>query len=111
VPEYSPRFRTAVLLCGAGTAGVYQAGVLKALHEAGIKIDLVAGHGPGAANALGAAIDGGARLWDPSGPWSSASLARAYRWRGALRVFWAGLALAAIALLSPLLVMLVAAAF
>jgi hypothetical protein len=111
VPEYSPRFRTAVLLCGAGTAGVYQAGVLKALHEAGIKIDLLAGHGPGAANALGAAIDGGARLWDPSGPWASAALARAYRWRGALRVFWAGLALAAIALLSPLLVMLVAAAF
>ena len=47
----------------------------------------------------------------PSGPWASAALARAYRWRGALRVFWIGLALAAIALLSPLLVMLVAAAF
>ena len=111
MPDYSPRFRTAVLLCGAGTAGVYQAGVLKALHEAGIKIDLVAGHGPGAANALGAAIDGGARLWDSSGPWSSGALSRAYRWRSALRVFWFGLAVTAVVLLSPLIVMLAAALF
>ena len=37
---YSPRLRTAVVLCGAGTAGVYQAGVLRALAEAGVKIDL-----------------------------------------------------------------------
>ena len=111
MPDYSPRFRTAVLLCGAGTAGVYQAGVLKALHEAGIKIDVVAGHGPGAANALGAAIDGGTRLWDPSGPWTSSALAAAYRWRSALRAFWIGVAVAALALLSPLLIMVVAALF
>ena len=111
MPDYSPRFRTAVLLCGAGTAGVYQAGVLKALHEAGIKIDLVAGHGPGAANALGAAIDGGARLWDAAGPWTSPALRRAYRWRTALRVFWLGLALATLVLIAPLLILVLAAAF
>ena len=52
------RVRTALVLCGAGTAGAYQAGVLRALTEAGVKIDVVAGHGPGAGNALCAAIDG-----------------------------------------------------
>jgi len=30
-----------VVLCGAGTAGVYQSGVLRALTEAGVKIDLL----------------------------------------------------------------------
>jgi hypothetical protein len=87
------------LLCGTGTAGFYQAGVLRALAEAGIKIDVVAGHGPGVANALCAAIDGDSRLWDDAGPWSGGGLGRAYRWRAALRVAAMGLWLA-IALLS-----------
>ena len=108
---YSPRRRTAVLLCGTGTAGVYQAGVLRALAEAGVKIDLVAGHGPGAANALCAAIDGDSRLWDESGPWTNAGLRRAYRWRGALRVAALGLFVALALLVSPLLILAVAAAF
>ena len=34
--HYSPRLRTAVVLCGAGTAGIYEAGVLRALSEAGV---------------------------------------------------------------------------
>ena len=106
---YSPRRRTAVVLCGSGTAGVYHAGVLKALGEAGIKVDLVAGHGPGVANALCAAIDGGARLWDDAGPWASAGPQRAYRWRTALRVFFWGLALAGLLLISPALVLVLAA--
>jgi hypothetical protein len=108
---YSPRRRTAVLLCGTGTAGIYQAGVLRALAEAGVKIDLVAGHGPGVANALCAAIDGDQRLWDESGPWTSADLGRAYRWRAALRFGGLGLGLAAVLLLSPLLILAVAAGF
>ena len=54
--SYSPRLRTAVLLCGAGTAGAYQAGVLRALTEAGVKIDLLAGHGAGVMSALCSAI-------------------------------------------------------
>jgi hypothetical protein len=108
---YSPRLRTAVLLCGTGTAGVYQAGVLRALSEAGVKIDVVAGHGPGVANALCAAIDGDQRLWDEAGPWASAALRRAYRWRGALRTTAFGLGLALALLLSPLLVLAVAAGF
>ncbi len=106
---YSPRLRTAVLLCGTGTAGVYQAGVLRALAEAGVKIDVVAGHGPGVANALCAAIDGDSRLWDESGPWTGRGLRRAYRWRGALRVAALGLGMAGALLLSPLLILAVAA--
>ena len=99
---YSPRHRTAVLLCGTGTAGYYQAGVLRGLAEAGVKIDVVAGHGPGVANALCAAIDGDSRLWDDAGPWSASSLRRSYRWRTALRLGALGLGLAlALLLLAP----------
>ena len=41
--------------------------------EAGVKIDLVAGQGIGAGAAALAAIDGGARLWEPDGLWRSPS--------------------------------------
>lgn len=106
---YSPRLRTAVVLCGSGTAGVYQAGVLKALAEAGVKIDVLAGHGAGTITALAGAIDGGARLWDPAGPWTNSRLRAAYRWRPALRAGAAGLLAAALLLLTPLVLLIVAA--
>jgi hypothetical protein len=105
---YSPRLRTAVVLCGAGTAGAYQAGVLKAFSEAGVKVDLLAAHGIGVATALCGAIDGGARLWDPAGPWAGPGVKSAYRWRGPLRVAAIGLAAAGILIVSPLAVILVA---
>ena len=57
------------MLSGSGTAGAYQAGVLRALHEAGIKIDLVAGRGAGVIGAMFSAMDGGSRLWDDNGVW------------------------------------------
>ena len=82
---YSTRMRTALVLTGSGTAGAYHAGVLRALHEAGIKIDLVAGRGIGAAAAAFAAIDGGARLWEPEGVWKGGGRGF-YRWRLALRL-------------------------
>ncbi len=85
---YSPERRTAVVLAGTGAHGAYQAGVLRALQEAGVKVDLFAGHGVGAANAALAAIDGQARLWDPSGVWLSASTPSWYGWKRAIR--WAG---------------------
>ena len=44
---YSPQRRTALVLTGTGTAGAYHAGVLRALHEAGVKLDIVAGRGVG----------------------------------------------------------------
>ena len=94
---YSTRLRTAVILTGTGTAGAYHAGVLRALHEAGVRIDLVAGRGIGALGAMFAAVDGGQRLWDRDGFWKQPSIARAYRWRGPLRVTgWALLAAAAL---------------
>jgi hypothetical protein len=107
---YSPRLRTAVVLCGAGTAGAYQAGVLRALSEAGIKVDLLAAHGVGVVTALCGAIDGGARLWRPDGPWVSPRLRRAYRWRRALRVGAIGIVAAGVLIVSPLAVMIFAAA-
>ena len=51
--EYSPRRRTALVLTGSGTSGAYHAGVLKALDESGVKLDLVVGSGVGA---VGAAV-------------------------------------------------------
>ena len=45
---YSTRLRTALLFTGTGAAGAYHAGVLRAFHEAGVKIDLVGGLGIGA---------------------------------------------------------------
>ena len=49
-----------MLLAAPGPRGAYRAGVLKALTEAGVKIDVLAGHGAGAMTALCGAIDGGA---------------------------------------------------
>jgi len=60
--RYSPERRTALVLCGTGADGAYQAGVLRALQEAGVKIDVMAGQGVGAGAAALAAIDGAARL-------------------------------------------------
>lgn len=84
--DYSPRRRTALVLAGTGAHGAYHAGVLKAFHEAGVKIDLVAGRGVGAASAVLAAIDGAGGLWAPSGPWLREKDRPVYRWRQALRI-------------------------
>ena len=82
---YSPQLRTALVLTGGGTAGAYHAGVLRALQEAGVKVDVVAGAGMGVASALFAAIDGSARLWDRDGVWRGPAIGRFYRARAALR--------------------------
>ena len=78
---YSPSRRTALVLTGTGAHGAYHAGVLRALQEAGVKIDVIAGHGVGAGSAALAAIDGATRLWDPQGIWRS-TRARASYTRG-----------------------------
>jgi hypothetical protein len=105
---YSTRLRTALVLAGSGTAGAYHAGVLRALHEAGVRIDLVAGRGMGAISAMFAAIDGGARLWEPSGIWKSGAATRLYEWRGGLRIAVVALLAAGAVLLFPLLLLAVA---
>jgi hypothetical protein len=106
---YSPQLRTGVLLTGVGTAGAYHAGALRALVEGGIKIDVIAAHGAGVLTALATAVDGGPRVWDSSGPWTDPRLRHAYRWRFALRAAWVGLLASIALLLSPLLVLVLAA--
>ena len=83
---YSPSLRTAVVFTGTGADGAYHAGVLRALQEAGVKVDLLAGHGVGAVAAVFGAIDGGARLWAAGGLWRRGDVATLYPWRTALRV-------------------------
>jgi hypothetical protein len=109
--SYSPRLRTALVLAGAGTAGAYQAGAIRALSEAGAKIDLIAAHGPGIANACIASVDGGQKLGEASSPWAAASLRTAYRWRAGLRAAGWGVAVALASLLLPLAVLIIAAFF
>ena len=107
--RYIPQLRTALVLTGTGTAGAYHAGVLRALSEAGVKIDLIAGRGIGAVGALFAAVDGGARLWEDGGRWRGAGVRKLYRWRRSLRIaaWMLGAIFAALAL--PLLLLLGAA--
>jgi hypothetical protein len=99
---YSPQLRTAVVLTGTGADGAYHAGVLRALQEAGVKIDVIAGHGVGAAGALFAAIDGGTRLWERGGLWRHPQLGRLYPWRGTLRFLGWLLAAGAVIIAVPL---------
>src|SRR4051812_5859552 len=98
--SYSPQRRTALILTGTGTAGAYHAGVLRALHEAGVKIDIVAGRGIGVVGALFAAVDGAQRLWDDKGFWRAQGIDTLYDWRLVPRVVvWAlALALAIVAI-------------
>lgn len=105
---YSTRLRTAVVVTGTGTAGAYHAGVLRALHEAGIRIDLVAGRGVGAIGALFAAVDGGARLWESGGIWKGAGVARFYGWRAPLRASGWALVAALVALGFPIALLAIA---
>ena len=97
MPAYSPERRTAVVFSGTGVHGAYHAGALRALQEAGVKVDLLAGHGAGAANAALAAIDGQARLWDPDGLWVGPSATAFYGWTTPARlVAWLCAAVAAL---------------
>ncbi|MBI3493969.1 MAG: hypothetical protein HY047_19650 [Acidobacteria bacterium] len=87
---YSPRRRTALVLVGSGTAGAYHAGVVRALQEAAVKLDLVAGRGVGAVGALFVAIDGAHRLWDEKGFWRAPAVEQFYAWRTTPRIIaWA----------------------
>lgn len=92
-------------MSGSGTGGAYHAGVLRALHEAGVKIDVVSGRGIGVVSALFAAVDAGAKTWEDGGVWRRRPPPRLYHWRRSLQ--WAGLfVLAAVAVLVvPLLVL------
>ena len=100
--QYSPERRTALVLSGTGADGAYHAGVLRALHEAGIKIDLVCGRGIGAVGAILASVDGASRLWDATGLWRHPHVGSLYRWRWSIRLLLALVAVVIGVLLSPL---------
>jgi predicted acylesterase/phospholipase RssA len=104
---YSPQRRTALVLSGVGTAGAYHAGVLRALQEAGVKIDIVAGRGIGAIGALFAAIDSGHRLWDDKGFWRSPAVRELYAWRPVVRFVGWALAVSVLLVTLPLAVVAV----
>lgn len=92
--SYSPERRTALLFTGTGADGAYHGGALRALQEAGVKIDVVGGRGIGAIAAVLAAVDGGAQLWDSAGFWKSPAVPRFYRWRWPFTVLrWLAIAM------------------
>ncbi len=72
--SYSPERRTALLFTGTGADGAYHAGALRALQEAGVKLDIVGGRGIGALAAVLAAVDGGAQLWEAGGFWRAPAI-------------------------------------
>ena len=84
--SYSPERRTALLLTGTGADGAYHAGALRALDEAGVKLDIVGGRGVGILSAILSAVDGGSQLWDANGFWRSPAVHTMYQWRWPLRL-------------------------
>jgi hypothetical protein len=101
--SYSPQRRTALLLTGTGTAGAYHAGVLRALHEAGVKIDVASGRGIGVVGALFCAVDGAQHLWSDKGFWRSAAVSGLYGWRPALRLLLGALLVAMAVVAIPII--------
>ena len=95
--SYSPNLRTALVLSGTGTAGAYHAGVLRALHEAGVKLDVVAGRGAGVIGALFAA--------DEKGFWHAPAVRTMYDWHALPRLIVGALALSLGIVAIPLAVM------
>lgn len=106
--EYSPKRRTAVVLTGSGASGAYHAGVLKALDETGVKVDLLVGSGVGTVGAALGAVAGGARLYGPGGFWEDVAWGSFYRLRAVLRVAALLLACSFLVFVLPVLAALVA---
>jgi len=77
--------RTAVVFAGSGASGAYHAGVLKALDEAGVRIDLMVGSGVGVLAAAFGAAAAGAALYGEKGLWRDLSSRSVFRLRWGLR--------------------------
>ena len=83
--DYSPKRRTALVLTGSGASGAYHAGVMRALDESGVKVDLVVGSGAGTVAAAFAAVAGGGKLYGTGGFWDGAGWGSFYRFPPMLR--------------------------
>jgi len=108
---FSPRRRTAAILIGEGTGSAYLAGVMKALHNAGVRIDVVLGRGAGALVAVLSAIDADGQLGGDDGLLAQVGQVgkrRVWRLQPLYKVTLACLALSFAAFLSPVLVGLIA---
>ena len=104
---YSPERRTALLFTGTGADGAYHAGAMRAIQEAGVKIDVVGGRGIGAVAAVLGAVDGGSQLWDFGGFWRSPAVETFYRWRWPFAVLrWLGIALLAVLAIPAAIILL-----
>ena len=79
--------------------------MFRAIQEAGVKIDIVAGRGIGVVGAMYAAVDGGSQLWDAARGWLAAPVSRFYRWRWMLRAVAVTLGTTLGALMVPLVVL------
>ncbi len=77
--------RTAVVFAGSGASGAYHAGVLKALDEAGVRIDLMVGSGVGVVAAAFGAAASGPVLYGEKGLWREISARRVFRLRSGFR--------------------------
>jgi hypothetical protein len=77
--------RTAVVFAGSGASGAYHAGVLKALDEAGVRIDLMVGSGVGVLAAAFGAAASGPVLYGEKGLWGEISARRVFRLRSGFR--------------------------
>ena len=104
--DYSPGKRTAVVLTGSGIAGAYHAGVLRALDESGVKVDVLIGSGAGVLGAAFAAVAGGDRLYGPGGFWDGVEWRSFFRLRTAIRVTLLLLGMCVATILLPLVVAL-----
>ena len=77
--------RTAVVFAGSGASGAYHAGVLKALDEAGVRIDILVGSGVGVLAAAFGAAASGSTLYGENGFWRELSVRKVFRLRPGLR--------------------------
>lgn len=99
--------RTAVVFTGSGASGAYHAGVLKALDEAGVRIDLMVGSGVGVLAAAFGASASGTMLYGEKGLWRHLSARRVFRLRPGLRFLRALAIVALCAFLVPALLALI----
>jgi hypothetical protein len=77
--------RTAVVFAGSGASGAYHAGVLKALDEAGVRIDFMVGSGVGVLAAAFGAGASGSVLYGEKGLWRWISTRRVFELRKTFR--------------------------
>lgn len=107
--RYASDRRTAVVFHGSGaSAAAYHAGVLRALDDAGVRIDLLIGSGAGVIAAAFGAIAAGPSLYGDDGLWTRVAKKQIVSLRPALRFVRSVLSVSGIAIVLPAFLALVA---